>query len=62
MTAEELITLYLEQKDTDPKFKRQLNKGVPVKPDKVDDIPFRDHSSNIDQDVTWRSSSKAPFH
>ncbi len=61
MTAEQLITLYLEQ-DTDPKFKKRMNKGVPVKVDKLDDIPFRDHASNVDQDMTWRSSSKAPFY
>jgi len=61
MTAEELITLYLEQ-TMEPEFKKRLSKGQTVKADKVDDIPFRDHASNVDQDITWRSSSKAPFY
>ena len=58
--AEELIDRYLEQ-ETDPKFKDQLFKGKPSKKDTIKDIPHRDNNINVSQDITWRSSSKAPY-
>lgn len=67
LKAEELIDLYLEQKDKkekDPqatRFVKQLDKGQPVKPDDVKDIPFRDTSYYDPVPMTWRSSSSPPY-
>lgn len=60
--AEKLIDQYLEQKsELDSKFNKQLVKGQRVKKDALQDIPHRDTNSNSDQDITWASSSTAPY-
>lgn len=67
MNAERLIDSYLaeqegEKRDPDSrKFIDRLIKGQPVKPDKVHDLPFRDHAVFDPADTTWRSSSTAPY-
>lgn len=62
--AEKLIDFYLKdtgKSDVTPEFKKQLLKGQPPRPDKLQDIPHRDTGSNTDQDITWASSSKPPY-
>lgn len=65
MNAEELIDQYLVAKDKikhdNPKAVANAVKGIPVKKDKLQDVPFRDMDNNVDQDNTWRASSIAPY-
>lgn len=64
LKVEELITLIVEAEKRDSqstKFVKQLDKGQKVKADTILDLPFRDVMQNVDQDITWRSSSTSPF-